>query len=539
MRGFFFACVALGSAVLGVIVACTGEDLQPCTGPECVTAEAGAETASQSSITVTIPKAPVVIQGSNTVVDVEVARSGFNGPITIAVEGLPADVSATAATIAPDATKASITINATTAAAQGETAITISGSDATGSIKGSSPTQLLVRGPAGSLDVTFGNGGRMTVAGGASGFLVGGVVVQPDGKALVSGTIDSDFVVIRFDAKGALDPSFGTTGRATTDFRIDGGVTSDYVGSVALAPNGSVILSGYTVQPYSKYAVARFLADGKRDNGFDGDGYAMFDYEGLDGDRFAHAVVVQPADGKIVFAGTIYNNAAGEQHDLVLARVTEQGALDPTFDNDGFSTHAVATGSEDECAAVALDGQNIVCAGESNKRFVALRVLANGGKDPAFAGGIALVDFGADARARSVNVLADRSVLLAGSAGTKIGVAQLSAAGTLVPGFGDAGKTTFDFGAASPLFGGAIVDARGRLIVLGVTGTGNDIGLAAIKPDGKLDETWGTAGKVITPVVNNTTNLGYGPRLAQGPDGRIVVASRLESGELVVLRYWN
>ena len=79
----------------------------------------------------------------------------------------------------------------------------------------------------GSLDSTFGIGGKVTVYVGSSSTDINSVTIQPDGKILVAGTIDKQFAVTRFNENGVLDvsfadfsppsvssfsPAFGTTG---------------------------------------------------------------------------------------------------------------------------------------------------------------------------------------------------------------------------------------------------------------------------------------------------------------------------------------
>src|SRR5262245_32317146 len=78
---------------------------------------------------------------------------------------------------------------------------------------------------AGDLDTDFGTGGRVltTFPGGFAE--AASVAVQPDGKVVVAGvtltfnTSDSeDFALVRYNADGSLDTSFGNAGRVRTDF---------------------------------------------------------------------------------------------------------------------------------------------------------------------------------------------------------------------------------------------------------------------------------------------------------------------------------
>ena len=78
---------------------------------------------------------------------------------------------------------------------------------------------------AGDLDPTFGTGGKATIDFNQSTDIAFAVALQPDGKLVVVGTAytdndysKEDFAVSRFNADGTLDASFGTGGRVKTDF---------------------------------------------------------------------------------------------------------------------------------------------------------------------------------------------------------------------------------------------------------------------------------------------------------------------------------
>src|SRR5262245_60604748 len=74
----------------------------------------------------------------------------------------------------------------------------------------------------GDLDGTFGIGGRITSRIPA---FPNATTFQPDGKILIAGSVQdtspgssADFVLVRYNANGSLDTTFGFQGRVTTDF---------------------------------------------------------------------------------------------------------------------------------------------------------------------------------------------------------------------------------------------------------------------------------------------------------------------------------
>lgn len=99
----------------------------------------------------------------------------------------------------------------------------------------------------GTLDATFGTGGKTTTAITTGNDFGNSVTVQSDGKVIVAGTTGpvatSDFAVVRYTVTGLLDSTFGTGGVKTVDFASG----QDSVGagkSVALQTDGKIVVVG-------------------------------------------------------------------------------------------------------------------------------------------------------------------------------------------------------------------------------------------------------------------------------------------------------
>src|SRR4030095_1301139 len=94
----------------------------------------------------------------------------------------------------------------------------------------------------GSLDSSFGTGGRVTTDIGGFSDTAYAVAVQPDGKIVAAGSANftstfSDFALARYNNDGTLDASFG---KVTTDFTaVTAEVlkTSDEAFAVAVQPD--------------------------------------------------------------------------------------------------------------------------------------------------------------------------------------------------------------------------------------------------------------------------------------------------------------
>jgi uncharacterized delta-60 repeat protein len=168
-----------------------------------------------------------------------------------------------------------------------------------------------VRAASGDLDPAFGTGGKVTTPFGGAGIqdVARAVVVQSDGKVVASGftanQLNYDFALARYNGNGSLDTTFGTGGKVTTPI----GVLHDDALALALQPDGKLVAAGYTFAGplgSDQFALVRYNADGSLDGTFGTGGKVTTAIAGTA--PVALAVVVQP-DGKLVAAG----RASGER----------------------------------------------------------------------------------------------------------------------------------------------------------------------------------------------------------------------------------
>ena len=97
----------------------------------------------------------------------------------------------------------------------------------------------------GSLDTGFGANGLVTTDFGASADRINAAILQPNGKIIGVGWSigvggNSNAALARYNADGSLDASFGTGGKVVKDF----GSTTDFFSSVARQPDGKIIAVG-------------------------------------------------------------------------------------------------------------------------------------------------------------------------------------------------------------------------------------------------------------------------------------------------------
>lgn len=253
----------------------------------------------------------------------------------------------------------------------------------------------------GTLDTTFDTDGKVTtdmVAGEQEGAY--GVAAQADGKIVVVGYTGTagpggptNFAVARYNADGTLDASFGTGGRITS------GVLGE-AHAVAIQPDGKIVVVGHVEKSSgadsSDFVIARYHANGTLDASFSGDGQVVTDVNAAT--NTARNVVLQ-ANGSIVVSGEPVMFAGADHTDI--ARYHPDGTLDTDFGTAGVL--ALPGSRVGEGLAVQSDGK-LVLVGNldvstppaspgTSTAFSTMRRNADGSLDTTFAGGIASTSF--------------------------------------------------------------------------------------------------------------------------------------------------
>jgi uncharacterized delta-60 repeat protein len=369
----------------------------------------------------------------------------------------------------------------------------------------------------GALDRSFGTNGIASVNVGVNGKtaeLARAVAVQSDGKVVIAGPFerdvtaagdaarDTDVAIVRFDASGKLDPTFGTNGVAKIDFstgRITTGTTfaGDTSWGLAIASGNKVVVFGSMLaegadRTDTDFVIAQLTSSGQLDTSFGTAGKTVVDVS-RQGDN-PRGIIVQ-ADGKIVTAG--YSNVEGVVQPRII-RFDSAGKLDSAFGRNGVATAKVLAGVT-EAYNISRQGDNYVLAGYGRGAdtaekvdLVVYRFTANGTWDQSFgtAGAYRLDIAKEDDRARNVTVLPDGRILAVGSGKREAAnidgmMVLLSKDGAPVTGFGEAGHLISELGGPADAWYGVTVSADKKyVIVAGYKGTdansaGNDDAIIA------------------------------------------------------------
>lgn len=365
---------------------------------------------------------------------------------------------------------------------------------------GSSVGRLLADGKP---DAAFGTGGLVADEGAAN------VALQGDGKIVVTGARGGLARTSRYMPDGTLDASFGTNGVVETDVTPQ----NDFGTAVAIQADGKIVVAGVGAlgAGQRRFIVMRYLADGKLDTAFDGDGKVTAQFKG---DDLARDVALDE-DENVVVVGV------GYPADSIVARFTPAGALDTTFNGSGFRLVA----SDSSCDSVATHaGGAITCGGYGLIR----KYTSTGAPDGSF-GGTGKVS--AEIRGEDMALLPDGSVVLVGQRSgvtSDLSAVKYTSAGVLDTTFGTGGFADVDGGAAFDVATSVLGAPDGSAVLAGESALGSHF--VKLGPTGALDPSFGAGG--IAAFDNVFTVRG----LARQASGKIVFAAWSTNVSFVVGR---
>jgi uncharacterized delta-60 repeat protein len=326
--------------------------------------------------------------------------------------------------------------------------------------------------------------------------------------------------------------------------------------AVVAQSDGKTLIAGATELPGATYAVA-FLArlnlDGSPDTSFGDDGVVIVpQVEGF------HNLIVRP-DGQIFAAGLI--SVPTRDTDTAVARFTRDGALDPTYGDNGIAT--INCGSRDylQDMQVADDGSAIVVGtvfddfpinpdipgqieGHDFNDATIARLRPDGSLDTTFAnGGILIRDMtppdvpSGDAALQTVFQPDGKFVVAmnCSTGGASYSLLRYNPDGSLDTTFGEDGIVKVDFGDdpdnPTANLRGVLRQADGKWVAYGMKGTigdvvSLDIVVQRFTSDGALDTTFADGGVFTHPFHDQASAI----RMDQLSDGRLIAFGALDTG---------
>jgi uncharacterized delta-60 repeat protein len=394
----------------------------------------------------------------------------------------------------------------------------------------------------GDLDLTFGIDGKVVTDFNNSTDWLSRIAVQPDGKIVAIGdTFPSRRgALARYNPDGTLDVTFGNGGKVITVASV-----RETASGLLLLPDGKIMISGTISVPTdfdTSFLLLRFNSDGSVDSTFGNGGTVMTN---INNDYDAAYALALQADGKIVAAGKRgiqFNPSEQRKGNVALARYNPDGSLDTTFGNGGKVVNDFGQGLESYAIDVTIqpDGK-IVIAGESAYAFLVARYNSNGTLDTTFGnGGFREINFGDLSwdHARDVLLQPDGKIIVVGTAEidtpyNSFAVARFNPDGSLDQSFGNGGKVVMlnegdlDAGALQSdgkliaLGSDATFSANGALDTTFGGGGTSSLQLLRFNTDGSLDSTFGSGGTVTTT---------FGGSVAEGKDLAIQADGKILAG---------
>lgn len=398
----------------------------------------------------------------------------------------------------------------------------------------------------GDLDVSFSLDGKLTHGTeGVTNDFARATLVLPDGKILVAGAsfIGSmeTFAIARYNPNGSLDTTFGVGGKQLVPI-----TSRSSCDAIALQPDGKIVMVGYSRKGNGDvidYAVARLNSDGSPDNSFDGDGILTTDIINED---YATGVKIQ-SDGKIVVAGYSNNGSVGTP-DFSVVRYNPNGSLDTTFDGDGKVLTPV--GTERDYAydvAIQTDGKIVVTGFVNSSGSIGLvRYNTDGSLDTTLNGsGKMELTVLNNSRATSIHIQPDGKYVLIGdtrdSSNKLFAVVRLNPDGTFDNSFDGDGKATTPATGFSNNDVSGTIQSNGKIVLANHISDVADSDLAIVRfnADGSLDTSFDGDGRVITDI-GDKQNYAYG--VAVQSDGKIVAVggtdtTGLSDYDFLTIRY--
>lgn len=229
-----------------------------------------------------------------------------------------------------------------------------------------------------SLDPNFGSSGILNL-----GNRAGWIAVDALDRIYATGTFGSGKGkgagiypgVLRYLSTGAVDPTFGTNGRALLPFPTSRAphIVIDGSGNIVL---GSRDNAGGT----DDFAAYRLTSKGSVDTSFNGNGRSIFpDFAGFDEIQVGLAV---QSDGKVVLTGRATYDLAVEPHRFAVVRFNANGSIDTDFGDSGAVTWSLPQDNillnvTPRCENADCSVESLIVSGTSSNYLVVAKLLGN------------------------------------------------------------------------------------------------------------------------------------------------------------------
>lgn len=385
----------------------------------------------------------------------------------------------------------------------------------------------------GSLDQTFGDGGKVVTNLNKQYEQINALGLQSDGKIVaVASTFDltsySSFKVLRYYSNGSIDSLFGVSGIAKSPFDGNDNEGDDII----IQKDQKIIVAAAVSQSANGFGIIRYLKDGNIDSTFgeNGKSFLQIPVSGI-------VRIKQLKNGKFILAAHGYSMSGPEEY-FRLTRINNNGSLDTTFGSKGFvSTVLPYTYTSFNALSIDENGNMILGGYVTNSvlsdfDYLLVRYKSSGKIDSSFGvNGYVRDDFSSNS-SFVANIIAqpNNKTMVTGteaSGGNSFfALALYNANGKPDSSFGINGKIiskNFSDMPADCLT--STLDSSGKIVLGGsfYDGIANDFGLVRYNINGSIDSSFGDNGRVISDFDNDYDLI---IALIIQKDGKIVAGGR-------------
>ncbi|MBL7889262.1 MAG: T9SS type A sorting domain-containing protein [Bacteroidia bacterium] len=373
---------------------------------------------------------------------------------------------------------------------------------------------------AGSLDPTFGTGGKVLTPISGGDAKAYGISIQTDGKIVISGystdgTTGKNFATLRYNSDGSLDTSFGNNGMAINDLQTG---SDDVAYSVAIQSDGKIVVGGSSDNGFDKNAaIIRYKTDGTVDSTFGINGIVLTDFDNNQQDEIK-VVRIHAVTGNIIVGGSSVISSSLAKP--VIARYLSNGTIDSTFNSTGIRLLWIAT--NDNNRSFSLEDLEVVSTGKISatgwrknvstsisSEYWACRVLSNGAMDNTFStdGVLAYADAGGSSYGHALLLNSNQDLILAGTRSylgdNTYRFLKINQDGTI-----PATSTFFNITSGIDIAYAIEEDVNGKYVMAGSTGTSTSRAFTILRMSNTavLDNTFNGSGIVNTVFGSNQMN---------------------------------
>lgn len=381
---------------------------------------------------------------------------------------------------------------------------------------------------SGFLDPSFDGDGIVTTPFSNNDASIGAIAIQNDGKIVAGGGVSStNFALARYNIDGSLDTTFDSDGKVITYI----GNSDAFITDLLIQNDGKIVSVGWVNGSLEyNFAITRHKTNGSLDSTFGNNGIVTIPLGTSFGFGVCEAVAIQ-GDGKILVAGMDYDGI--NQDNFAVARLNLDGSFDTSFDGDGIVTTSIGSNLEGAFDISVQDDGKIVLAGFTENgsyfEYVLIRYNSDGSLDNSFGlGGIVELSIGTGGICYDMEILSDGKIIVAGHSSNgmndDVALARFNSDGSLDNSFGNAGTVLTPVGSAADYAYGLAVQPDGKYVVVGERfDSAYPLSFMTIRYniDGTLDDSFGNNGMLFTLTGSSSCN---GHAVIVQNDSKIIVA---------------